>query len=94
MAAIVIDDIWRPMDEAPKDGSWIQADICGHAGDNIIAWKTGLVGNDGNECGGWYFVTEQEPPGCWTHGVCWVVNEDGVASIPPTHWKPFADRGK
>lgn len=26
----------------------------------------------------------------WTDGVCWDVNEDGVPSTKPTHWKPLA----
>ncbi len=80
---------WRTIDSAPKDGKWLQANIPGHGSDNIIAWLGGLIDSDGNECGGWSFMTGQEPPDCWTDGVCWTVNEDGAPSVVPTHWKPL-----
>ena len=79
---------WQTIDNAPKDGVCIQAKIPGHGSDNIISWQRGLLDSDGNECGGWAFMEEREPPDCWTDGVCWAVNEDGVASVAPTHWKP------
>jgi hypothetical protein len=77
----------KPISTAPKDGTWIQAEIPGHGSDNVIAWMDGLTDSEGNTCGGWSFVTEQEPPDCWTDGVCWAVNEDGAASITPIRWK-------
>ena len=80
-------DGWRPIESAPKDGTAFQARIPGHGSDNIIAWSDGLTDSNGNSCGGWSFASEQEPPDSWTDGVCWEVNEDGVASIKPTAWK-------
>lgn len=81
-------DGWQSMDSAPLDGTPIQAVIPGHGADNIIAWHGGLLDSDGNDCGGWCFVTEQEPPDDWTDGVCWEVNADEVSSTWPTMWKP------
>jgi hypothetical protein len=78
---------WRDIETAPKDGTWIQARIPGHGADNIIAWQGGLLDSEGNDCGGWMFMQDQEPPDCWTDGVCWSVNEDGIASTLPTEWK-------
>lgn len=81
---------WQPIETAPVDGSDIQATIPGHGSDNVIAWQCdAFLDSDGRPCGGWAFTTEQEPPECWTDGVCWDVNEDGVASVQPTHWKPL-----
>ena len=81
----------RPMSEAPRDGTAIQAEIPGHGSDNIIAWHTtALFDSDGNECGGWCFIEDQEPPDCWTDGVCCDVNNDGKPSVQPTGWKPLS----
>jgi len=81
---------WQDISTAPKDGTWIQARIPGHGFDNIIFWMGGLLDCGSNECGGWAFATEdQEPPDCWTDGICWASNEDGNQSIEPTHWKPL-----
>lgn len=78
---------WKPIDTAKRDGTWIQAKIPGHGSDNIIAWQIGLHDSKGHDCGGWAFVTDQEPPDCWTDGVCWASNEDGKPSVQPTEWK-------
>ena len=79
---------WQPIETAPKDGTSIQAEIPSHGSDNVIAWDEGGYLNSDNEpCGCWVFTSEQEPPDDWTDGVCWEVNEDGDASIKPTHWK-------
>lgn len=78
---------WMPIETAPLDGTAIQARIPGHGEDNIIAWHGGLVDEDGADCASWAYVTEQEPPECWTDGWCWEVNEDGERSAHPTHWK-------
>lgn len=79
---------WRSdMENAPRDGTPIQAKIPGHGSDNIIAWGGGLMDSDGETCGGWLFFGENEPPECWTDGVCWAVNADGKPSVQPTHWK-------
>ncbi|MBK61656.1 MAG: hypothetical protein CL575_01690 [Altererythrobacter sp.] len=79
---------WQPIENAPRDGTAIQARIPGNGEDNIIAWQVEAFLDDNEEpCGGWAFVTDQEPPECWTDGVCWASNEDEVASVWPTHWK-------
>lgn len=80
---------WQPISTAPRDGTWIQAEIPGHGADNVIGFEVGLLNSEGHECGAWCFVTEQEPPDCWTDGYCWEVNEDGVPSVLPTRWKPL-----
>ncbi len=84
---------WYPILTAPKDGTAIQARIPGHGDDNVIAWFDGLLDEQERDCGGWQFVSEQEPPECWTDGVCWTLNADGVPSVQPTHWKHLP-RGK
>lgn len=79
---------WQPIETAPLDGADIQARIPGNGDDNVIAWQADAFLNTAGEwCGGWAFTTDQEPPDCWTDGICWDVNEDGVASMQPTHWK-------
>ena len=78
---------WSPIDTAPKDGRPVQAKIPGHGSDNIIAWISGLLNADGEDCGAWAFVEDQEPPDCWTDGICWDANDVGQSSIKPTHWK-------
>ena len=78
---------WQPMETAPKDGAIIQAEIPGHGCDNLIWWMDGLVDSEGNDCGGWAFAEDQEPPDCWTDGICWRTNEDGEESVQPTRWK-------
>jgi hypothetical protein len=80
---------WQPIESAPTDGTAIQARIPGHGSDNVIACHDGFLDSDGQDCASWVFVTEQEPPDCWTDGVCWEINEDGNASVKPTHWKPL-----
>lgn len=83
---------WQSMDTAPRDGTPIQAEIPGHGSDNIIAWVNGYYDSDGLDCSCWAFVEDQEPPPCWTDGVCWDINEDEVASVKPTRWKPLGER--
>ena len=79
---------WQPMETAPRDGTDIQARIPGHGSDNVIAWQVdAFLDEDESPCGGWAFTTDQEPPACWTDGICWQSNEDEQASIQPTHWK-------
>jgi hypothetical protein len=82
---------WQPIETAPTDGTWIQAEIPGHGADNVIVWATGLLDSNERECGAWSFATEQEPPDSWTDGYCWAVNEDGEASVKPTRWKPLSE---
>lgn len=81
---------WRPIETAPKDGREIQAKIPGNGEHNVIAWQVEAFYNAANRpCGGWAFTTHQEPPDCWTDGVCWATNEDGVPSVQPTAWMPL-----
>lgn len=83
---------WQPISTAPKDGTDIQARIPGHGEDNVIAWQNeAFLDSLGCPCGGWAFTTDQEPPACWTDGICWAFNEDGVPSVQPTHWKALPD---
>ena len=37
----------------------------------------------------WATANEYEPrvPKCWTDGVCWGSNDDGVPSRKPRHWR-------
>lgn len=81
---------WQPIESAPRDGTAFQARIPGHGEDNVIAWYAGLMDSDGNDCCAWAFVSDQEPPECWTDGWCWEMNEDGDRSVHPTHWKPLS----
>ena len=80
---------WMPIETAPKDGTEFQAEIPGHGADNVIAWTDGLVDSDDNACGGWQFTRDQEPPDCWTNGICWASNEDDQPSVLPSRWKPL-----
>lgn len=81
---------FQDIKSAPQDGTPIQARIPGHGDDNIIMWLDAcLVDDTFGVCGSWVFVNEhQEPPADWSDGYCWAVNEDGVRSSWPTHWKP------
>lgn len=81
---------WRDIATAPIDGTPIQAKIPGHGSDNIIAWHDGFLDDNENDCGCWCFIEDQEPPDCWTDGVCWKTNEAGEKSVQPTHWKTIA----
>lgn len=85
---------WKPIETAPRDGTCFQARIPGHGSDNVIAWVDGLLNSADKDCGGWQFVSEQEPPDSWTDGICWTVNADGVPSIEPTHWMPLPEPPK
>ena len=80
---------WQDMSTAPIDGTPIQAEIPGNGKDNIIGWAWGFLNDNEEDCGGWCFMEDQEPPDCWTDGVCWGENEDGVQSVSPTRWKPL-----
>jgi len=78
---------WRPIKSAPRDGTIIKARIPGH-GDFLIFWQWGFVDEYENECGCWICAQGQEPPDCWTDGVCWGQNDDGRRSVWPDAWMP------
>lgn len=80
---------WMGIDSAPTDGTPFQARIPGHGEDNVIGWTPGLLDCNGDDCGSWAFMSDQEPPDCWTDGYCWESNEDGMRSAHPTHWRPL-----
>lgn len=83
---------WQSMETAPRDGTVIQVEIPNHRSDNMVYWLNDLVDDDGNFCGNWAFAYEQEPPECWSDGICWQTNEEGKPSIKPTRWKPAKDQ--
>lgn len=83
---------FKPISSAPLDGRDIQAIIPGHGWDNVIAWTSGYMNSEGEDCFCWAFTTDQEPPDCWTDGVCWEVNEDGARSIRPVAWKELPEQ--
>jgi hypothetical protein len=80
---------WQSMSSAPKDGTWIWAMIPGY-GDALIAWDASLLNSAEEECGGWSFMGDGEPPDSWTDGICWESNEDGEPSVQPVQWKVMA----
>ena len=80
---------WQPIETAPRDGTPIQVKIPGHGSDNVVAWFDDLMDSDGQSCGGWHWMEDNEPPDCWTDGICWASNADDVASVQPTHWMPL-----
>ena len=82
---------WQPIETAPRDGTPLQARIPGYGDDNVIAWMGGLLDSNGDDCGGWFFAEDREPPECWTDGICWAVNEDEIPSVSPTHWMPLPE---
>jgi hypothetical protein len=82
---------WQSMSTAPRDGTAIQVEIPGNGSDLIIAWFDDFIDGKGNPCGGWAFVEDQEPPACWTDGVCWESNADDQPSIQPARWKALGE---
>ena len=79
---------WRGIGSAPMDGTCIKVNIPGAGVTGSVVWMDGLLDSDGNDCSAWCWMDETDPPDCWTDGICWSVNEDGIASAPPTQWKP------
>jgi len=79
---------WQDISTAPKDGTTFQARIAGYGDHNMIGWEWGLRDGSDRDCGGWFYAGGDDPPDCWTDGVCWAENEDGVPSALPTHWLP------
>lgn len=42
-------------------------------------------------CNQWSAVKEGEHPPCWSAGLCWSSNEDGVVSLQPEAWTALDD---
>lgn len=80
---------WQPIETARQDGTSIQVKIPGHGSDNVVAWFGGLMNSREQDCGGWHWMEDNEPPDCWTDGICWESNEDNIRSVHPTHWQPL-----
>lgn len=80
--------MWQSMETAPRDGTPIQAEIPGNGSDYVIGWTEGFEGASGT-VGAWVILEDQEPPACWTDGVCWERNEDEKPSVLPARWKPL-----
>lgn len=43
----------------------------------------------GNDCAAWAESLEGDAPNCWSEGICWEVNADGVRSDTPVSWQPL-----
>lgn len=82
---------WQLIETAPKNGTHIQTKIPGHGSDNIIAWECGFVNENDEDSCTWVWMSGNEPPSCWTNGVCWDANENEQPSVRPTHWKHQRD---
>jgi hypothetical protein len=77
----------QPIETAPLDGTHVT--VITKRGRRVRAfWDGGLVDDRGREVFGWFAVNEGEYPPCWTDGICWAENEDGVPSDPPITWEP------
>ncbi len=82
-----IGQAWQPIATAPVDGTIIKAAIERHLGSHYISMASGFFDSDGNECKAWVYVDGDGCPRCWTDGVCWKINENGVSSAQPEFWK-------
>lgn len=91
----------QSMDTAPTDGTVIQ--ITTENGHTFKAKKAVIQDAHFNDETGkeedvsaWIEVDEGTAPDCWTGGICWGSNEDGVMSDWPISWKPVeaADHNK
>lgn len=85
---------WQPIETAPRDGTEFQARIPGYGDNNLIAWRGGLLDQEGQDCGGWCYMGTGNPPDCWTDGICWMLNDEMEQSVEPTHWMPLPEPPK
>lgn len=86
-AAVASCGDWRPMSDAPRDGTIFRAEIRGYGDCHLIAWTEGIgVDDDDQPCGAWVHHGPGEPPPCWSDGACWDSNADGSMSAPPVRW--------
>ena len=72
----------------------IQARIPGHGEDNIIAWQSGFMDENEEDCGGWAFTTDQGATAMLDRWRLLGSNEDDAPSVEPTHWKPAPPEAK
>jgi len=78
---------WKPIETAPSDTPVIVITAEGRIFKAI--YKPGVAENEQGSCGAWCTVEETDPhPACWTDGMCWASNEDGVPSDAPAGWLP------
>lgn len=84
-------EMWRPMDTAPSAIDGTEIAILTDSGSLVraqLAWGR-AVDSDGENCAVWIASYPGEHPPCWTDGVCWKVNADGVESDQPWRWAPL-----
>lgn len=80
---------WQSIKSAPRDGTRVMVKTA--VGRKFLAfYDLGLVDDNENECGGWFEEKEGTAPSCWTDGICWASNGDGVPSDPPVEWTPYS----
>lgn len=80
---------WHDISTAPRDGKEL-VNLKLESGFELRAfWLDGLVGKGGETVACWAAEVDEGYPDSWTDGVCWEVNERGVQSDPPTHWRPI-----
>ncbi len=76
---------WRAIKTAPHDGSIITIKTAG--GNKLQAsFQPGFMVSAIEDAGGWVAEDENGAPECWTDGVCWSTNADGVKSDQPVKW--------
>lgn len=78
---------WRPLKDAPRNSEPI-AVLTAQGAVVKAFWGADVEGEKG-PCVAWAACDENQHPPSWTDGVCWSVNEDGVASDPPILWCPL-----
>lgn len=58
-------------------------------GTTFRACRVMVLDENERDCWAWAAVDELTPgcPPCWTDGVCWATNDDGIASRPVVAWR-------
>lgn len=92
-------EIVRAMLEAAEKAAWrsISEALPGtkalvRRGDNFTVFAAALdadVENDAGSCTAWRALSNIVFPPDWSAGTCWEINEDGVQSTKPTHFRPL-----
>lgn len=78
---------FQPIDTAPLDGTTITVKTAGGHIFRAAAYN-GFINEKEEDVWAWVAVNEGDYPSCWTDGVCWGENEDGIPSDRPVEWKP------